>query len=278
MSLVVIVTGSSKGGIGYALCEEFALRGCKVYATARRLESIDSLVNTNIEHLRLDVTDDENVAEVVKTIVEREGKIDILVNNAGVACTGPLAEMPMDRLIGTYDANVFSVLRMVRAVFPHMATRKKGTIVNIGSIGGEIATPWSGVYASTKASVKSISETLWMECVPFNISVVHLAPGGVKSNIAANFIDKFSLPPDSFYLDYIDSIMRRLNLSRSPKVMPTEEFARKTVAAVLSRNPPRYMTLGMASGLFKFLQWLPRGFVLWMMWRSFVGKPMLKPM
>ena len=71
-------------------CEEYASRGCKVYATARRLESMAALTQPNIEKLVLDVTDNDNVQAVVNTIVAREGRIDILVNNAGVLCIGIL--------------------------------------------------------------------------------------------------------------------------------------------------------------------------------------------
>ena len=140
-------------------CEEYASRGCKVYATARRLESMDALKQPNIEKLVLDVTDNDNVQAVVNTIVEKEGRIDILVNNAGVLCigmlehafpatsidrnagavrrtlfAGPMIDVSMDVIQKAYDANVFSVIRMCKAVIPHMAARKSGTIVNISSI------------------------------------------------------------------------------------------------------------------------------------------------
>ena len=68
-------------------CEEYAARGCKVYATARKVEAMESFKHP-VERLKLDVTSDENVQEVVKTIIEKEGKIDILVNNAGVLSSG----------------------------------------------------------------------------------------------------------------------------------------------------------------------------------------------
>jgi len=275
-SEVVIVTGCSKGGIGFSLCEEFASKGCKVYATARRVEAMEGFKHKSIECLRLDVTDDANVEEVVKIVMEKEGRIDILVNNAGVPCHGPLAETPLDKVIGTFDANVFSILRTVKAVFPHMASRKSGTIVNIGSTVGEIATPWSGVYSATKASVKSISESLYMECAPFNISVVHVSPGGVKSNISNNMMTRFSLPPDSFYSGWVDSMIRRINMSQGSSAMPSEEFARRVVKAAMSPSPPRYMTLGALSTVFTVLQWLPRSFVLWLLWRRVAGSPKVK--
>jgi len=273
---VVVITGCSKGGIGFSLCEEFASKGCKVYATARRVEAMEGFKRENIERLRLDVTDDTNVEEAIKTIVEREGRIDILVNNAGAGCIGPLAELPIDRVIGLFDVNVFSILRMTKSVFPHMASRKSGTIVNVGSIAGDLPTPWGGAYAATKSSVRSISESLYMECAPFGISVVHLSPGGIKSNISVNSGPKFSLSLDSFYTPWLDSILRRIGMSQKGGAMRTEEFARRVVKAVLSPKPPRYMSMGKSSTIFRVFGWLPRGIVLWLMWNRLGGKPAVK--
>ena len=73
---------------GLDSAEEYANQGCKVYATARRLESMDTLQHPNIEKLTLDVLSDEQVTSVVKNIIEKDGQIDVLVNNAGVNCAG----------------------------------------------------------------------------------------------------------------------------------------------------------------------------------------------
>ena len=95
---------------------------------------MENLTHPNITTLKMDVTSDEDVAEVVKTVVGQEGYIDILVNNAGGPCSGPLMETPLDVVQKAFDTNVFSILRVTQAVFPYMATRRSGTIVNIGSI------------------------------------------------------------------------------------------------------------------------------------------------
>ncbi len=135
-------------------CAKYASRGCKVYATARRMEAMDGLKQPNVEKLVLDVTDEENVRDVVETIISREGRIDVLVNNAGVLCigmpqcflvisryslitelAGPVIDVSMDVIQKAYDANVFSVIRMCKAVIPYMAARKSGTIVQISSVG-----------------------------------------------------------------------------------------------------------------------------------------------
>ncbi|KAH9837726.1 uncharacterized protein C8Q71DRAFT_558428 [Rhodofomes roseus] len=270
---VVIVTGCSKGGIGFALCEEFAAKGCKVYATARRLEAMEGFKDPNISTLKLDVTSDEDVAEVVKTVLEREGSIDIVVNNAGGPCSGPLMETSLDQAQKTFDTNVISVLRLSQAVFPHMATKRSGTIVNVGSVVGDTPSPWGGVYCATKAALLRLSEILYMEVAPFNIHVVHISPGGVKTNITVHALSQLSLREDSFYKPYFDSMVAVLNRVQGPGSLTAAQFAQQVVREVVKPNPPRYMTLGAGAWLNTVLQWFPRSFVCWLMWRFVAGKP-----
>ncbi|OSD03376.1 NAD-P-binding protein [Trametes coccinea BRFM310] len=272
---VVLVTGSSKGGIGFSLCEEFASRGCTVYATARRLEAMEGFSQPNIHTLSLDVTSDESVQKAVETIIEREGRIDVLINNAGLGNTGAIIDVPMDEIVRMFDTNVYAVIRMAKAVIPHMAARKSGTIVNVGSIAGEIPVPWGGIYGATKAALHSLTETLYMECKPLDINVVLLAPGGVKSNIANNQAPRFKLPENSLYSAYIDSMLAKLTMSQRGNSMPAEQFSQQVVSAVLKPQPPRYMTLASMSGMYKVLKWLPRTWVLNMFWRRLGEGPRL---
>ncbi|KAI0757784.1 oxidoreductase [Daedaleopsis nitida] len=271
---VVLVTGCSDGGIGFSLCAEYASQGCKVYATARRLESMGAFKQDDIEKLVLDVTNEDNIRRVVDTIIEKEGKIDILVNNAGVLCVGPIIDVPMDVIEKTYDTNVYSVLRLCKAVIPHMAARKSGTVVNISSIGAYIPTPWGGIYASTKAALHSLSDTLYMECTPLNVSVLLVATGGIRSKLSANQSAAFrGLPEQSLYKPYLPSILARIYASQSADAMPSEEYARRVVGKSLQKRPPRYMILGGKSVLYRLLWWIPRGVTLWLFWRMFSRAP-----
>ncbi|EMD42280.1 hypothetical protein CERSUDRAFT_110808 [Gelatoporia subvermispora B] len=272
-SKVVLVTGCSKGGIGFALCEVFASQGCKVYATARRLEAMDGFKHGNIERLQMDVTVDEDVSDAVQRIIKNEGRIDIVVNNAGVMCHGPLIDIGMDQIHSAFETNTLSMIRVSRAVLPHMATRRSGTIVNISSVIGETHTPFSGIYAATKSSLKTLSEVLYMECLPFNVKVVYVAPGAVKSNVVANQMRVLDLPSDSIYLPWREKILRRIELSQGAASMPTEIFADKVVRAVLKEKPPRYMTLGGHARWFSFLKRWPRGYLLRYLWRLYGGDP-----
>ncbi|KAI0673708.1 hypothetical protein C8Q78DRAFT_1076689 [Trametes maxima] len=93
--------------------------------------------------------------------------------------TGPVIDIAVDNVRKVYDTNVFSVIRLAKVVIPHTASRNQGTVGNVGSIDSEIPFPWGGIYSSTEAFVH-------MECKPFNIDVVLISPGGVKSNNTAN--------------------------------------------------------------------------------------------
>ncbi|KAF9269991.1 oxidoreductase [Marasmius fiardii PR-910] len=268
-SPIVLVTGCSRGGIGFALCEEFASKNCKVYATARNLSKLEGLPEMNVEKLELDVTNDTAVQDVVKTILEKEGRIDILVNNAGMIAAGALIDQTPQQVLEAFDANTFSVLRLARAVIPSMAKRKSGLVVNISSITEELPSPWNGLYCATKASVRSISEVLAMECRPFNIQVVNVAPGSVTSNISQNQMSKFTVPEGSLFSAYLPGMIRRINASQGPKSMETREFARRVVKQVLSKSPPLHLIEGGNKWLLKIMVWLPRKWILWWMWNMF---------
>ncbi|RPD56254.1 oxidoreductase [Lentinus tigrinus ALCF2SS1-7] len=270
---VVLVTGCSDGGIGSALCTEYASRGCKVYATARKLEAMDGLKHSNVEKLVLDVTNEDNIRDVVNTIISQEGRVDVLVNNAGVHCIGPVIEVPLDVVMKAYDANVLSVLRMCKAVIPHMAERKSGTIVQISSVMAHIPTPWGGIYSSTKAALHALSDALYMECTPLNISVLTATTGAIRSKISANQAASFpGLSENSLYKRYLSDILERMYTSQESDAMPAEEYARRVVGQSLLPKPPRHMMLGGKTLLIRILMWIPRTFSLKLLWRFFTKK------
>ncbi|CAE7127318.1 unnamed protein product [Rhizoctonia solani] len=179
---VVLVTGSSHGGIGYSLCEEFAAKGCIVYASARRLETISSFSNPSIRPLIMDVTSDDSVHKAVEQVVEETGRVDIVVANAGITCFGPILDVSIDHAKQALDTNVLGVLRLAKEVFPHMATRKRGTFITIGSVSGANPSPWVGMYAATKAAAHGVTETLQMEAKALgpDIKVMLVLTGGVR--------------------------------------------------------------------------------------------------
>ncbi|EJD50430.1 oxidoreductase [Auricularia subglabra TFB-10046 SS5] len=267
---VVVVTGCSAGGLGAALAERFAAQGCRVFATARNTAKMQSL-SPSIEKVELDVLSDASVTAAVSAIIGRAGRIDILVNCAGGNRVGALMDLPIEDVEELFRTNVFGLMRVTKAVVPHMAERKSGLIINLGSVAGNTATPWYGAYSSSKAAMHSYTETLDMELRPFNIKVMLLALGMVHSNIGANTTAKhLEPPPNSLYGKFRANIDARLG--QGTDVMSSDAFAKRTVDAALSASPPAYLSFGgQAQGAW-IVSLIPRGIRLNLLWKAYSAK------
>ncbi|CAO3660039.1 unnamed protein product [Umbelopsis ramanniana] len=255
---VVVVTGCSQGGIGYNLCQQFAAKGCRVFATARRMNAMDGLEAFGCEKVSLDVTDVASIEKAVAEIYEKAGHVDILVNNAGAHAIGALLDTDMAAARHCLEVNVFGTLAMCKAVGHRMAERGSGKIVNIGSVVGYVSTPWAGIYCLSKAAIHSMTDTLRMELKPFGVHVMVVAPGSIRSNFGDAAIATISLPVGSLYRQYKAVINGRANASQGPRATPTEVFAKQVVQTVLKRSPPRYFTFGHLTPLFLMFFYLPR--------------------
>ncbi|RUS20536.1 hypothetical protein BC937DRAFT_94985 [Endogone sp. FLAS-F59071] len=171
---------------------------------------------------------------------------------------GATADVDLDQVRQTIETNVLGILATSQAVIPGMVAQGGGRIVNVGSVVGFVSTPWAGIYSMTKAAVHSLSDTMRIELKPFNIDVIVLAPGCIKSNIYVSAGKSVIIPSDSLYRAAAHHIRARAAVSQAPKATPTDVFARRAVAAVLRSHPPRYFTYGHLSLLFVVCQWLPR--------------------
>lgn len=255
MEKVVLVTGCSSG-IGRALALEFARRGHRVFASARRPESVEEIDKEGVEGLeglRLDVTDAESIRAAVETLLARAGRIDLLVNNAGMSLFGPLAETPLSDVRRMLETNFVGPLALVQAVFPAMARQRGGCIVNVGSMVGVVPTPWVGAYSGAKAGLRVLSEALRMELAPWEIDVVVVEPGAVRSEVADKAPRHSETP---HYAAVSREIEQRAGASQE-RPMEAEEFARRVAEAVLREPPPRVVQVGGGMGLLRLFQLVP---------------------
>lgn len=179
MGNVVLITGCSTG-IGHDLAQRLAQSGYTVVATARKVETLADLPAA--VKLPLDVTRPDSVRQAVDCVIQHFGRIDILVNNAGYAQCGAVEEVSDDQVQQMFDVNVFGVLRMIRAVVPHMRRQKTGRIINLSSIAGRRVTPVNGAYSATKFALEALSAALRLELEPFGIQVVLVEPGAIKTH------------------------------------------------------------------------------------------------
>ena len=181
-----LVTGASSG-IGEAIATRLATAGYTVYGTSRRGAQAGERA---FEMLPLDVTRDESVAAVVDEIVRREARIDLLVNNAGfgVAPAGA-EESSIEQAKAIFETNFFGLIRMSRAVVPHMRRRGSGRIINIGSVLGFLPSPYTAIYAATKHAIEGYSESLDHELRTRGIRVSIVEPAYTKTQFEANMLE-----------------------------------------------------------------------------------------
>jgi NAD(P)-dependent dehydrogenase (short-subunit alcohol dehydrogenase family) len=176
VSKAVLITGCSTG-IGRATAKRLADHGWKVYATARRLESIADLEGERCKTLALDVTNEASMVQAVQAVEEAEGAVGVLINNAGYSQSGAVESVPMDDVRRQFDTNVFGLVRMCQLVLPKMRDQHWGRIVNISSMGANLTFPGGGFYHATKTAVNAISDALRYEVKGFGVDVVTIEPG-----------------------------------------------------------------------------------------------------
>ena len=187
----VLVTGASSG-IGKATSLYLAGKGYEVIGTGRsaaRLEPLKreaSARNLPVTTVELDINSDEGVDRVLPGLLSEHGGVDALVNNAGYGLWGPLETLGLDQLKAQFETNLFGVVRLIKGILPGMIERRAGTIVNVGSIAGRIATPFNAAYAASKFALEGMSEALRTEVWPFGVRVAVVEPGAVETSFLRN--------------------------------------------------------------------------------------------
>jgi NAD(P)-dependent dehydrogenase (short-subunit alcohol dehydrogenase family) len=184
--IIALVTGASSG-IGEATAARLATAGYKVYGTSRRGAQAGE---RSYEMLALDVTSDASVDAAIGRVIQAEGRIDLLVNNAGFS-TGPAGaeESSIEQARAIFDTNFFGIVRMTRAVVPHMRRQGSGRIINIGSVLGFLPAPYMALYAATKHAIEGYSESLDHELRGRGIRVSVIEPAFTKTAFDTNSLE-----------------------------------------------------------------------------------------
>ncbi len=180
-SEAVLITGCSSG-IGRATAQRLAADGRKVYATARRPETLSELKEQGCETLALDVTEEASMSAAVDAVVAAEGAVGVLVNNAGYSQSGAVEAVPIEQIRRQFETNVFGLIRMCQLALPGMREQRWGKIVNLSSMGGRLTFPGGGVYHATKYAVEAISDALRFEVRGFGVDVILIEPGLIVTN------------------------------------------------------------------------------------------------
>lgn len=246
---VALVTGASSG-IGKASAEHLTQAGYTVFGTSRRGVPAEQQA---YPMLVLDVTNDASAEAAVSEVLRREGRIDLLVNNAGFGVApGAAEESSLAQARAIFDTNFFGLIRMTRAVVPHMRQQRSGRILNIGSVLGFLPMPFGALYAATKHAVEGYSESLDHELRTWGIRVSVIEPAYTRTPFDHNM-----LQPDQPLEEY-RLIRARLNRVIE-KVMARGDAPAVVAATVLkAATAPAPQLRYTAGGLAARLRWLRR--------------------
>ena len=251
VSHAVLITGCSTG-IGRATAKFLAERDLTVYATARKVESIQDLEEHGCKTLQLDVTDEDSMKNAVAAVEEQEGAVGALVNNAGYSLSGAIESVSMDEVRPQFETNVFGLIRMCQLVLPGMRRQRHGRIVNVSSMGGKVTFPGGGVYHATKHAVEGLSDVLRWEVKAFGIDVSIIEPGLIRTEYghkAVSALDRATVedgPYAKFNAQVSATTKGAYAGTMSRMAAEPEAVSRAIHKAITRRRPrPRYLiTLG----------------------------------
>jgi NADP-dependent 3-hydroxy acid dehydrogenase YdfG len=185
---VVVITGASSG-LGEAAARLLSAQGATVVLGARRSDRLKSLANELSQDKRkalavsTDVTQRDQVKELVDTAIKEFGRVDVMINNAGIMPRAPLERLTIDDWDRMIDVNIKGVLHGIAAALPHMKQQKSGHMIFVSSVAGHKIAPDLAVYAATKHAVRALAEGFRQEVKPYNIRTTIISPGAVDTEL-----------------------------------------------------------------------------------------------
>jgi NADP-dependent 3-hydroxy acid dehydrogenase YdfG len=252
MKQTILITGASSG-IGKETAKYFHAKGWNVVATMRNPEKETELIQLdNLLVTKLDVLDLTSINQAIKNGLEKFGTIDVLLNNAGYGAYGPLESFPREKILRQFNTNVIGLLDVTRAILPHFREKRKGTIINVSSMGGKITFPLGSLYHGTKFAVEGISESLRYEVEQFGGKVKIVEPGAIATDFASRSFDFNNDEKLEAYQNIVNKIMTAFQ--KMIKNASSTNVVTKVIykAATDGTNKLRYMA-GKDAKLYNFL-------------------------
>lgn len=185
---IILITGASRG-IGRGLAEELSKDNIVIANYNNSEDKAKELQqnSANIDIFKADVTQKDQVQEMIKYVVDKYGKIDVLINNAGIALEKMFQDTTDDDFNKVIQVNLYSVFNVTKQVLPNMIESKNGCIINISSIDGLNGMSCSSIYSATKAAIDALTKSLAKELGSCNIRVNSIAPGWIDTDMNSIF-------------------------------------------------------------------------------------------
>lgn len=222
----VLITGASTG-FGRASAEYFQQQGWQVVATMRNTDKAEGLNELdNVLVTELDVTKPDTIQSAVAKTEETFGTIDVLVNNAGYGTVGVFEAASDETIRNQFEANVFGLMNVTKAVLPNMRQAQSGVIINLSSIAGRVSMPYFSLYNASKYAVEGLSESLQYELAPFGIKLKVIEPGAYATDFGGRSMGFFGHGNMEAYQPTFDGFVENAmaNMNQNPNVQEVVEL------------------------------------------------------
>ncbi len=246
MNKSILITGCSTG-IGYVTAHKLRERGYRVFATARRAESVAMLQAEGFESLQLDLDDSNSIQQAFAEIMQRTGnELFALFNNGAYGIPGAVEDLSRAALRAQFETNVMGWLELTNLVLPIMRNQGYGRIIQNSSVLGFAAMPFRGAYNASKFAIEGLTDTLRLELMGTQIYVCLIEPGPISTQFRANALkalQKFIPVEQSVHREKYQAVLSRLNKPGPavPFTQPPEAVAKRVVEALEAEIPqPRY--------------------------------------
>lgn len=238
------ITGASKG-MGLSMVRQLLAAGYQVAATTRTPEVFDQLAGfeDNFLPLTVDLKSEKSVADSLKRVIEKFGKLDVVVNNAGYGLGGALEELTTEEITENFDVNFFAVVRVIQQALPLLRKQRSGHIINISSIAGFApGTGWS-MYCAAKFAVSGLSEALANDLKPLGISVTNVLPEWFRTNFAKPESIAYNKNQIADY-DFLRKYHEKMNDMDGAQLGDPDKIADALLKLVHSESPAVNLFLG----------------------------------
>lgn len=239
------ITGISSG-FGRHLAEQLLQRGDRVAGTVRQLSKVDDLKSRYGDRLwltALDVTDTPGIRHVVEQVFHVFSRIDVMVNNAGYGLFGAAEELSDTQIEHQLATNVIGSIQIIRAALPYLRSQGGGRILQISSMGGQMAMPGLSLYHASKWAIEGFFESFAQEVAPFGIQTTLVEPGGARTNFGS--VSAIFAEPIEVYAGTPAGMLRKaIETNAFTPVGDPAKMARAMIACAEEEKAPPRLTLG----------------------------------
>lgn len=255
----VLITGCSSG-IGHCVAKGLQQRGYRVFASARRSESVEALKTEGFESLQLDLDDSASIRQAVDEILRKtDGELFALFNNGAFGLPGAVEDLSRDAIRAQFETNFFGWLELTNLLLPVMRKQGYGRIIQNSSVLGFVAMPFRGAYNSSKFAIEGLSDTLRLELKGTNIHISLVEPGPILSHFRTNALaamQKYVDMEHSVHSERYQAVLTRLNKEGPavPFTLPPEAVLKQVIRALESRKPRARYYITLPTYLFGYLK------------------------